>query len=153
MSACAVVLCQRVIFGGCKEAFWDICNRWDIVYCEAELAYCILWAGEKGTRQVKVSQATLVSQPKAPPPMSEASHPPTPSHVKSTPPPTLLPRQRFPSRIITKTQCSENMFVEDKQGQQNAKCCQRTKAKCASHSLTQKLPLLSWPQGADETKF
>ena len=113
------------IFWGCNGAYFETFlaggilyiarPSWHIVYCEGV---------KRGQGKSKWARPlSYVSQ--APPPASQA--PPLPP----------LPRQHFPSRIITKTQCSENMFVEDAQGQQK-----RTKAKCVSHSLTQKLPLL-----------
>ena len=112
---------RRQIWTLHADIFWDIWGRCNIVYFEAGLAYCILWGGEKRTRQVKVSQNTLVCQPSTPPP--------TPSHV------SIFQAGSLRRHNAVKIWRHRGQKLPADKSQM-----------CLSLTHT-KLPLLSWPQG------
>ena len=125
----------ELIFGGRKEGNFEI--------FVAGVKYCILrdWAGilyiVRGWKGDKATQSE--------PGQSRMS-------AKPLPPTSAFSKQdHYEDTMQWKYVCRGCAGA--------AKCWQRTKAKSASHSLTQKLPcsncltLLSWPQSRAVTKF
>ena len=121
----------ELIFGGRKEGNFEI--------FVAGVKYCILrdWAGilyiVRGWKGDKATQSE-------PGQSRMSANPPSPTSAFSK-------QDHYEDTMQWKYVCWGQAAAC------RAKPRQRTKAKCASHSLTQSSPLLSWPQAEAGTKF